>query len=252
MRLWIGLLACATLATQASEPLDFRVTDQLRHDRADFTQGLEIHNGVLYQGTGKYGASRLQAFDLESGKLIREHRLPDQYFGEGITILGNRLIQLTWHSGLAFVYDLDSFELLEEFPIPGQGWGLANDGKRLIYSDGSDTLRFIEPGSWQITGELKVRRKGNPLWYLNELEWTPEGIFANVFRRNVIVRIDPESGEVTGEIDLTGLLPVSERKPGTDVLNGIARDPGDGSLWVTGKYWPWLYKLELLPSQTAP
>jgi glutamine cyclotransferase len=234
------------------ESLDFRITGQLRHSREDFTQGLEIHEGRLLQGTGRYGASRLQAFDLQSGELLREYRLPGHYFGEGITVVGNRLVQLTWRSGKAIVYDPSTFEPLEEFTIPGQGWGLTNDGRRLIYSDGSDTLRFIEPGTWKVTGELRVHRKGNPLMYLNELEWSPGGILANVYRRDVIVRIDPESGEVTGEINLAGLLPRSEFRADTDVLNGIARDPADGSLWVTGKNWPWIYRLELLEQDEGP
>ena len=245
------LLVLAAGIAHAVEPLEFRVVGKIPHSRSDFTQGLEIHGSQLIQGTGGYGYSRLQAFDLESGELLRERRLPRNLFGEGITVIGDRVIQLTWRSGRALVYRLEDFEPIEEFSLSGQGWGLANDGERLVYSDGSDTLRFLTPERWQLIGELRVRRNGQPVRHLNELEWTPEGILANVWRRDVILRIDPVSGEVTGEIDLSGLLPRGERRPNTDVLNGIARDPADGSLLVTGKNWPWTYRIEL-PDAGAP
>lgn len=246
------LLAVAAGSASAVESIDFRVVGKLPHGRSDFTQGLEIHGQALVQGTGRYGQSRLQAFDLASGALLRERRLPDNIFGEGITVLGDRVIQLSWRSGRVFVYRFEDFEPIEEFRLTGEAWGFANDGERLVYSDGSNTLRFISPGDWQVTGEIEVRRNGKPVSKLNELEWTPEGILANVWGRDIILRIDPDSGAVTGEIDLSGLLPRSERRYGTDVLNGIARDPADGSLLVTGKNWPWLYRLQLLDTESAP
>lgn len=252
MRTAALLLAFAASVAAAVEPLDFRVVARIPHSRSDFTQGLEIRDRVLFQGTGRYGDSRLQAFDLDSGVLLREHSLPGHIFGEGITVLDDRVIQLSWRSRRAFVYRVEDFETIEEFRLPGEGWGLANDGENLVYSDGSDTLRFISPVDWGVIRELRVRRNGKPVRYLNELEWTPRGILANVFRRDVIVRIDPGSGEVTGELDLSGLLPRSERRPGTNVLNGIARDPSDGSLLVTGKNWPWIYRIELREDHAPP
>lgn len=243
---WLPLLMTVGVqAAVAADTLHYRVAGKLPHSRSDFTQGLEIREGRLFQGTGHYGSSRLQVFDLESGKLLRERRLPDHLFGEGITVIGEQVVQLTWRNGIGLVYRLEDLEPVASFSLAGEGWGLANDGERLVYSDGSATLRFIDPGTWAVSGDLLVRCNGTPVPYLNELEWTPAGILANVWRTDLLVLIDPDSGEVTGELDLSGLLPMEEREWGTDVLNGIARD-ADGSLWVTGKNWPWLYRLELL------
>lgn len=250
MRWLLLLLACGVQAALAVETLEYRVIGKLPHSRSDFTQGLEIHDGRLLQGTGHYGRSRLQVFDLESGKLLRERRLPEHLFGEGITAIGDQLVQLTWRNGIGLVYRLDDFEPVETFPLAGEGWGLANDGKRLVYSDGSATLRFITPGKWEVSGELQVHCNGTPVIHLNELEWTPEGILANVWRTELLVLIDPDSGQVMAELDLAGLLPLEEREWGTDVLNGVARAE-DGSLWVTGKNWPWLYHLELTGRSAA-
>lgn len=245
MRWPLLLLALGVQAALAVETLHYRVVDKLPHSRGDFTQGLEISDGKLFQGTGRYGASRLQVFDLQSGELLRERRMPDHLFGEGITVIGDKLVQLTWRNGIAIVYRRDDLEPVEAFRLAGEGWGLANDGKRLVYSDGSATLRFISPGTWQASGELLVRCNGTPVNYLNELEWTPAGILANVWRTDILVLIDPHTGDVTGELDLAGLLPLEERDWRTEVLNGVAR-AADGTLWVTGKNWPWLYQLELL------
>jgi glutamine cyclotransferase len=248
-QLLLTVALAVTLATTAPaagvENLDFEIVGKLPHSRKDFTQGLEIRDGILYQGTGLRGRSRLQGFDLKSGRLLRERALPRRYFGEGITVLGDRIVQLTWRSRKAFVYRRSDFQPIGEFTIPGEGWGLTNNGERLIYSDGSHILRFIDPETWEPAGSLAVHRNGTPLQHLNELEWTPDGLWANVWRRDLIVRIDTASGAVTGEINLRGLLPRAQILPGTDVLNGIAYDPADNTLWVTGKNWPWLYQLSL-------
>ena len=244
MRALLVVLLLFPASAFALESLQWELLGKLPHSRSDFVQGLEIRDGKLYQGTGLRGQSRLQVFDLASGELLRERALPREYFGEGVTVLGSRVIQLTWRGRKAF--RRADFQLMDQFALPGEGWGLTNDGARLIYSDGSDRLRFISPGDWQITGELAVTRKGKPLHYLNELEWTPQGLFANVWRQDRIVRIDPGDGRVTGEIDLKGLLPRQERRRSTDVLNGIAYDAADGSFWVTGKNWPWLYQIRIL------
>jgi len=233
------------LPVQAMEEYNYRVTGKLPHSREDFTQGLEIRDGRLYQGTGRYGHSALQVFDLENGEQLTSKALPPDLFGEGVTVLGNRIVQLTWRSGRALLYDAESLERIGEFKLPGEGWGLTNNGEQLIYSDGSQYLHFIDPESWKVTRSVEVRLKGRPLRYLNELEWTPDYLLANVWGRDWLVMIDPDSGEVLGRAKLRGLLPREERRRSTDVLNGIARDPATGALWVTGKNWPWLYQIEL-------
>ncbi len=240
------LLATAALPASAVESIPYQVIGKLPHSRGDFVQGLEIRDGLLYQGTGLVGRSGIQVFDLASGKLVRQKALPPPYFGEGITVHGERVIQLTWQARKAFVFDRESLARQGSFSIPGQGWGLTNNGSHLIYSDGSPLLRFISTEDWRVTRTLKVLENGRPVRYLNELEWTAEGLLANIWRQDRIVRIDLDSGDVTGEIDLTGLLPRSDRRPDTDVLNGVAHNAEDGTLWVTGKNWPWLYQLKLL------
>ena len=244
--LWmLPLLLSVTMGAAGSDRIEWEVIGKLPHSRSDFVQGLEIRAGRLYQGTGLRGQSRLQVFDLQTGELLRERALPARYFGEGITVLGSRIIQLTWQAEKALVYRRADLEPMGSFPLPGQGWGLTNDGSQLLYSDGSDTIRFISPRDWQVTGSLSVQRDGRPLSRLNELEWTPRGLFANIWLEDTIVLIDPVTGEVTGELDLEGLLPRRERRRGTDVLNGIAYDGDTDTLWVTGKNWPWLYQLQL-------
>jgi glutamine cyclotransferase len=247
MRLHLAALLCLFCSHWAEAVVTYEavVVKQLPHSRQDFTQGLEIHDGKLYQSTGGYGSSEIQVFDLASGKLLQRQELPRQLFGEGITLLQDKLIQLTWRAGIARVYQQPQLQLVQEFPLPAEGWGLTNDGERLIYSDGSAQLHFLAANSWQHLSSITVRHLGQPLRNLNELEWTPDYILANVWRSNWIVMIDAESGDVIGRIDLRELLSADQRRPDTDVLNGIARDPDTGALWVTGKNWPWLYQIEL-------
>ena len=228
----------------ADKVFSVEVVGRLPHDRKDFTQGLEIRDGKLYQGTGLRGRSALQVFDLDSGRKLREVPLPDQYFGEGITVLGDEIFQLTWRAGVVRVYERDSLALKREFEIPGEGWGLTNDGKRLIYSDGSHRLHLLTPEGDPL-GTLEVLYRNRPVTRLNELEWTPDHLLANIWGRDWIFMIDIDRGDVIGRIDLTGLLPRRERRPDTDVLNGIAVNHATGALWVTGKNWPWIYQIEL-------
>ncbi|MEP5765431.1 MAG: glutaminyl-peptide cyclotransferase [Halieaceae bacterium] len=238
-------LSPSTMAADPVEQFTYRLIGKIPQSRQDFVQGLEIRDGKLYKSTGQYGKSRLQVFDLASGKLMQVRRLPRKLFGEGITVLGEQVIQLSWRSGRAMVYQREDLSLQTEFSIPGEGWGLTNDGKRLIYSDGSALLHFVSPGDWRQIDSLQVQYEGSPVPYLNELEWTEDFLLANVWGKDLIYMIDLGSGAVIGELDLAGLLPRSERRADTGVLNGIARDPDTGKLWVTGKNWPWIYQIEL-------
>jgi len=223
-----------------------KVVQKLPHSRTDWTQGLEIRADKLYQSTGQYGASKLQVFSLASGELLQQHALPDQYFGEGLTLLDDQLIQLTWRARQGLLYQASTLQPSGSFELPGEGWGATNNGEQLIYSDGTDQLHFVSPADWSVQHSISVRLQGRPVWFLNELEWTPDYLLANVWRRDWILMIDPATGEVIGRIDLAGLLPRSEARRNTNVLNGIARDPATGALWVTGKNWPWLYQIELI------
>jgi len=246
-RLLLALLCLgAALPALALDEYGYRVISQIPHDRSDFTQGLEIRDGLLYQSTGRYGHSQLQVFELASGKLLQRRALPKELFGEGLTVLEDRVVQLTWLAGRALIWRRDTLELIGEFPLPGEGWGLAHRGEELIYSDGSDYLYVLGTDDWSERRRVQVRMRGRPVRYLNELEWTPDYLLANVLGRDQVLMIDPASGEVTGIIDLAGLLPRRQRRAGTDVLNGIARDPQTGNLWVTGKNWPWIYQIQLV------
>lgn len=236
-------LPCSAWAVQ---DYDFRVLEKRPHSRGDFVQGLELRDGNLYQGTGGYGKSRLQVFEFSNNKLLREKQLPRKYFGEGITVMDERIFLLTWRARRGFVFRRTDLALLGEFELPGEGWGLTNDGQRLILSDGSHRLQFLSPENGEQQGWLTVTDEGKPVKFLNELEWTPQYLLANVWFSNKVLMIDLANGQVIGRIDLSGLLPEEERRPGTDVLNGIARDPESGELWFTGKNWPWIYRIELL------
>ncbi len=233
----------------AIEAIDFTVLKKLPHSRSDFVQGLEIRDQLIYQGTGISGQSGLQIFRLSDGEKLGEIRLPPPLFGEGITVFNDHIIQLTWQNRKAIVYRREDLQPLQLFDLPGEGWGVTHDGERLIYSDGSDQLRYITPGTWQISAGPRVTRNGRAQANINELEWTPQGLFANIWQTDTIVRIDPDSGAVTGEINLAGLLPLGDRTVSTNVLNGIAYNADDGTFWVTGKNWPWLYQLRLLGPQ---
>lgn len=250
--LLLMLLIAAPSPLIAADPVqvfNYRVMEQRPHGRDDFTQGLELRDGLLYQGTGRYGYSSVQVFDFESGELLQQRALPQRFFGEGITVLNDEIVQLTWRSGQAFVYQRSDLSPLRSFPINGEGWGLTHDGHSLIMSDGSDTLRWLDPETGHELRTVQVTANGRPVRRLNELEWTPSGILANLWRSDWIVRIDPTTGRVTQRINLSGLLTRKERRQ-ADVLNGIAVDHATDDLWVTGKNWPWIYRIELLPRST--
>lgn len=230
----------------------YRVLQTYPHDRAAYTQGLVVEDsdkGILLESTGLYGESSLRRVNLADGGVLQLWPLADEYFGEGIAIVGDRIVQVTWQSGTGFVYDRATFEVLQEFTYPHQGWGVAYDGRRLIVSDGTDVLHFWDPETLQETGSLRVRDENGPIVYLNELEIVEGEIWANVYQTDLIARIDPATGDVVGWIDLSGLLAPEARDGTEDVLNGIAYDGENGRLFVTGKRWPLLFEIELTGPQ---
>jgi glutaminyl-peptide cyclotransferase len=223
----------------------YKVVRSFPHDPQAYTQGLIYRDGVLYEGTGLNGESSIRKVRLETGEVLQIRRLDGRYFGEGIAVVGSDLLQLTWQNEIGFVYDLGTFEPRRTFQYPGEGWGLTYDGKRLIMSDGSPVLRFLDASTLKETGRLSVRDGRHPVDELNELEVVKGEIYANVYQTNRIVRISPKTGEVTGWIDLTGLLSPREARS-AEVLNGIAYDAEKDRLFVTGKRWPKLFEIQMV------
>ena len=255
----LGLLAllgvvCACSCSESPAPTtsnitpvySYNVVNTYPHDRSAFTQGLVFEDGVLYEGTGLNGRSTLRRVELETGEVLQIHELPAQFFGEGVTVYGNDIIQLTWQSHVGFVYDRDSFELLQEFNYSTQGWGITHDGERLIMSDGTATLYFLDPETFEEIGRVGVYDNDGSVNRLNELEYVQGEIYANVWQTNRIARIDPQTGQVVGWIELKGLLTPEDRGEPVDVLNGIAYDAENARLFVTGKLWPKLFEIELI------
>jgi glutamine cyclotransferase len=224
----------------------YRVIRSYPHDRQAFTQGLVYEAGELYEGTGIRGQSSLRRVALETGIVRQERVLPEQYFGEGITIFGDRIIQLTWQSRIGFVYDKASFKLLQQFRYPTEGWGITHDGSRLIMSDGTANLYFLEPQTFMEIDRIEVHDDQGPVVRLNELEYVRGDIYANVWQTNRIARIDLLTGRVAAWIDLAGLLSAADRQQRVDVLNGIAYDAENDRLFVTGKWWPKLFEMRIV------
>jgi glutaminyl-peptide cyclotransferase len=234
-------------ATSSAPVSTYKVVRSYPHDRQAFTQGLVYLDGVLYEGTGLKGQSGIRKVQLETGQVLQHRALDPKYFGEGIAVWGKTVVQLTWQSEVGFVYDLGTFAPQKTFGYRGEGWGLTHDGKRLIMSDGSPDLRFLDPQTFAEAGRLTVRDGGAPVEDLNELEYVRGEIFANVWQKHRIARISLKTGRVTGWIDLSGLLSPAE-SAGVDVLNGIAYDPAGDRLFVTGKLWPRLFEIKIVPS----
>jgi glutaminyl-peptide cyclotransferase len=245
------IVALATLMAVRQTPagalplFGYQVVRSYPHDRDAFTQGLQYLDGVFYEGTGLNGRSSVRRVEIETGKVLQRRDVPQQHFGEGITVFKSDLIELTWQTHVAFVYDRTSFEPKKQFSYPGEGWGLTHDGASLIMSDGSDELRYLDPLTFAEKRRLKVTASGAPLRNLNELEFVKGEIFANVWQTDYIARISPTTGKVTAYIDLRGLLSPSERA-GTDVLNGIAYDDAHDRLFVTGKLWPKVFEIKIV------
>ena len=255
----ISVIACSTSMESPSSPetptstntditplFTYRIVNTYPHDPNAFTQGLVFEEGVLYEGTGRYGQSTLRRVDLETGDILQLRELPEQFFGEGIAIYENRIIQLTWQSNTCFVYDKTTFELLDEFHYPTEGWGITHDGRRLIMSDGTATLHFLDPQTFEETGRIEVFDNGAGVRRLNELEYIQGEIYANVWQTDYVARIDPHTGEVVGWINLEGLLNPEDCVEPVNVLNGIAYDARDDRFFVTGKLWPRLFEIKLI------
>lgn len=237
--------------TTAPQYYGYSVVATYPHDPDAFTQGLLFDGAQLIEGTGLYGASTLRRVDLATGAVVQQIALPEQYFGEGVAMIDNRLYQLTWQEGTGFIYDKTTLAQLAQFSYTTQGWGLTYDGTHLILSDGSDQLYFLDPTTRSVVSQVGVSlydptdRVRKAVFRLNELEYIDGEVYANVWQTDVIVRIAPQSGNVTGVIDLSGLLPAADRTPATDVLNGIAYLPNEQRLFVTGKKWPKLFEITL-------
>jgi glutamine cyclotransferase len=242
------ILLAATGAAEQDKPVEqlrVQVVKTYPHDRGAFTQGLLLHQGTLYESTGQVGQSSLRQVEVETGRVIRKVDVPRPYFAEGLALVGDRLIQLTWQNGRAFVYDRRTFVQQSELTYQGEGWGLCYDGTNLVMSDGSANLTYRKPSDFAVVKTVRVTMDGRPFAQLNELECVDGAVYANVWQSETLVRIDPASGRVTHRISAPNLLSPLERQ-GVDVLNGITYDPADKTFLITGKYWPKLFRVKFV------
>jgi len=246
-RIACGLLAALVSAVAQTPEYGYQVVHTYPHDPNAFTEGLEYRAGFLYESTGIKGQSWLRREKLETGQVLQQIDIDPQYFGEGITILNQQITQLTWQTEIGFVYDQSSFHLKRTFNYPGEGWALTNDGQNIYMDDGTAQIRVWNPLTLQEKRRITVRDHGKPVLNLNELEWVRGEIYANIWEKDVIARISPTDGRVLGWIDLTGILSPSDRTGREDVLNGIAYDVLGNRLFVTGKYWPKLFEIKVVP-----
>ncbi|MGC8551029.1 MAG: glutaminyl-peptide cyclotransferase [Acidobacteriaceae bacterium] len=249
-RRFLLALCCLLLATPVAFGADsYRVIRVYPHDPAAFVQGLCFSHGHLYESDGLYGQSSLREDDLQTGQPIKEISIPSRYFAEGLAPWGNELIQLTWKAHIGFVYDRKTFKLLRTFHYNYEGWGLTQDGHNLIESDGSDKLRFLNPETFKTVRILHVTYRGKPVTQLNELEYINGMIYSNVWMTNRIAIISPKTGDVVRWINLAGILPLPEERGPNAVLNGIAWNPATHQLLVTGKLWPKIFQIEVIPGK---
>lgn len=231
-----------------AEPVNisYSVLNMYPHDTSSFTQGLQWYNNYLYEGTGLYGESHLMKVNLKDGKAVQKISLDTSIFGEGITILNNKIYQLTWKEHKIFVYDLATFKKLKEFGWDYEGWGITNDGKNLIISTGSNNIYFVDPETFRLLNTISVSSNYGPLGDLNELEYVDGKIYSNVWGSDYIARINPQTGAVEGRIDFSGMLQkYGKDYPGKDVLNGIAYNAASKTFYITGKKWPVLFEIKL-------
>lgn len=245
----LSIGASGTSGSQ-SDPLMVRslrveVLREIPHDTTAYTQGLLWREGWLYESTGQYGESRLNRIDPATGDVVQQQRISPAFFGEGLALIDDRLVMLTYKAERAFVYDRDTFEQLQTFGYSGEGWGLCYDGQRLVMTNGSDTLTFRDPLTFEETGSVRVTLRGRPQTQLNELACVGDLVYANVYQEDFLVVIDPESGRVTHQIDASGLLTAEEAR-GVDVLNGIAYNPNTETFYITGKDWPKMFEVRFV------
>jgi glutaminyl-peptide cyclotransferase len=238
----------AACAMAAIPTYDYKVVRSYPHDAQAFTEGLLYRDGFLYESTGLNGKSSIRKVNLETGKVLQSKDIPPQYFGEGLTVWGDTLVGLTWQTQTGFVFDLKTFELRNQFAYPGEGWGLTHNGKELIMSDGSATLRFLDPNTFLEVRRVKVTADGIAVDQINELEVVDGEVYANLWHTNTIARINPANGKIVGWIDLGKLYPdAGKGRNNENVLNGIAYDAEKKRLFVTGKLWPKIYEIKLVP-----
>jgi glutaminyl-peptide cyclotransferase len=247
----LGGCSATPVTPRDPAPIQLRaqVLARIPHDPTAFTQGLELADGTLYEGTGLEGESVMRAVDPATGSTIKQTELPADFFGEGITVVGDTIWQLTFREGVAIQRDRGTLAERRRASYGGEGWGLCHDAAndRLVMSNGTDRLTFRDPRSFEQTGEMSIKSGDDPVAKINELECAHGAVFANIFETDTIVRIDPTSGRVTADVDLTGLLP-AEQRARADVLNGIAAVPGTDEFLVTGKYWPTMYRVRFVPA----
>ena len=234
-------------ATKHPPEYTFKVVRQFPHDSTAFTQGLAYRDGYFYEGTGLNGRSSLRQVRMQTGEVVRKVDLAAQFFGEGVTLLGNEVIQLTWQSHIGFAYQFSDLHWLRSFSYPGEGWGITTNGRQIFMSDGSPEIHILDSSTFLERRRLKVRDGSAPVAQLNELEFVEGEIFANVWQTDRIARISSQTGAVVGWIDLTGLLSAAQRTDPDAVLNGIAYDPQAKRLFVTGKLWPAIFEIQLVP-----
>lgn len=246
-RIFFGLAAAAIVLHAAPPEYRLKIIRVYPHDPESFTQGLEYHNGVLYEGTGLEGRSRLRAERLATGKVFREIPIAPTLFGEGITVLRDRIYQLTWLGGKGFIYNASTFRRVSEFGYPGQGWGLTNDGRHLYMSDGTAEIRVWDPSDCHELRRITVHDGNRSVNMLNELEWIRGELWANIWQTDRIARISPADGHVVGWIDAGGLLKPGEVTNPDAVLNGIAYDSRHNRIFLTGKLWPKIFEVRVAP-----
>ncbi|WP_455277742.1 glutaminyl-peptide cyclotransferase [[Eubacterium] cellulosolvens] len=243
----VSMIFTNSINTDESRPIQINnciIVNAYPHDQNAYTQGLVFDNGYLYEGTGLYGNSTLRKVDLDTGRIIKIRELPDEIFGEGITVYDNRIIQLTWRSNIGYIYDKESFKLLEVFNYSIDGWGITHNGSNIIISNGTSTLHIFDPKTFKKIGEIEVFDDKGPVSNINELEYVKGEIYANIWKTERIARIDPETGQVLGWIELEGLMPDFPRNSEA-VFNGIAYDAEQDRLFVTGKLFPKIFEIEL-------
>ncbi|HED64114.1 MAG TPA: glutaminyl-peptide cyclotransferase [Planctomycetes bacterium] len=239
------LFAFSSCAAGPAPVYGFKVVHTYPHSPSAYCQGLLVHDGKFYESTGRYGTSSLRRVEIETGKVEKRKDLPPTIFAEGLAWFGDELFQLTWKSGKAHVFDPRTFRVTRNLAYEGEGWGLTTDGKHLVMSDGSSTITFRDPETFEVVRKIEVMADETPIDQLNELEWIDGEIWANIWKRDFLVRIDPKDGKVVGWVNLTGIFDNSKIHDPDAVLNGIAYDPETKRIFVTGKLWPAVFEIEL-------